>query len=235
LADNLKWMHLSNRQKLKLLTVEGEENILRALAFGRGVLLFSAHFGNWEIASLAASRHGRLNVVARPLDNALLEQDLVRFRNSLGAHVISKFQAARPVLQSLRRNEIVAILIDQNVLLSQAVFVDFFGRPAATTPALASFFLHAGCPLLPIFCYPAASFSYRVRVGEPVSFEISGDPEQDVLKITQRCTKMIESEIRENPELWFWFHNRWRTRPEDRGRPLEAARRGSNACERMRP
>ena len=91
------------------------------------MLVFSAHFGNWEVAAQAIARLGPLNVVARPLDNPLIEARLAVFRDRLGAKVISKFQAAKPILQALRRNEIVAILIDQNVQRKEAVFVDFFG------------------------------------------------------------------------------------------------------------
>jgi Kdo2-lipid IVA lauroyltransferase/acyltransferase len=213
LADTVKWAHLSHRKRLRLLSLEGGDHLRRALEEGRGAMLFSAHLGNWEVASLAVSRFARLNVVARPLDSRVLERWLLRFRKSLGARVISKFQAAKPVLQALRRNEVVAILMDQNVLRSQAVFVDFFGRPAATTPALGSFFARARSPLLPVFCYPTASFSYTVKIGPPVEVELSGSLDEDVLKITRHCTKMIESEIRQNPSLWFWFHNRWKTRP----------------------
>lgn len=213
--DNLKWVYLPERRRAELLTVEGEEHLRAALGEGRGALLFSAHFGNWEVAALAVARLGRLNVVARPLDNPLVEGELARFRESLGANIISKFQAARPILKALGRNEIVAILIDQNVLRSQAVFVDFFGRPAATTPALASFYLRTRAPLIPLFCYPTGASRYLVKIVEPLRSDLSGDHDQDVLKITQATTKMIEAEIRANPSLWFWFHNRWKTRPRE--------------------
>ncbi len=132
--------------------------------------------------------------------------------------------ARTAVLQALRRNEAVAILMDQNVLRSQAVFVDFFGRPAATTPAVGSFSARARSPLLPIFCYPTAAFSYDIKIGPPVEVALSGNLEEDVLKITRHCTKMIESEIRHNPSLWFWFHNRWKTRPPNAPRSAGAGR-----------
>lgn len=213
-ADNLKWVHLGTARRAGLLRIVGGEHIRRVIDEGRGGLLFTAHFGNWEVAAEAVAALAPLNVVARPLDNPLVEAELTRFRRRLGARIISKFQAAKPILQALRRNELVAILIDQNVLRSQAVFVDFFGRPAATTPGLASFHLRARSPLVPVFCLPGPRSTYLVRIGEPLTFEPSGDIEADVLKITRACTKMIETEIRENPGLWFWFHNRWKTRPE---------------------
>ena len=217
-ADALKWTHLRDSRRGELLKVEGGENIRRALKEGRGVIIFSAHFGNWEVASQAIAGLGPLNVVARPLDNPLIEARLARFRNRLGARVISKFQAAKPILQALRRNEIVAILIDQNVQRREAVFVDFFGLAAATTPALASFHLRTRSPLIPVFCHPAPRSSYLVRVGTPLLFEPGGEAGRDVLKITQASTKMIEAEVRREPGLWFWFHNRWKTRPESETR-----------------
>jgi KDO2-lipid IV(A) lauroyltransferase len=228
IADDLKWARLDGASRLALLQVEGAEHVRRALEAGRGALLFSAHLGNWEVASAAVSRLGRLNVVARPLDNRPVETELVRFRSGLGARVISKFQAAKPILQALRRNEMVAILIDQNVLRSQGVFVDFFGTPASTTPAPASFHLRTRSPLLPVFCYPNPDLTYRVKIGPPLEVAPSGEWSRDVLQITALCTKMVETEIRDNPGQWFWFHNRWRTRPEAESEPPGSDARGEN-------
>jgi KDO2-lipid IV(A) lauroyltransferase len=106
-------------------------------------------------------------------------------------------------------------LIDQNVLRQQAVFVDFFGKKAATTPSLASFSLRTKAPLIPIFCYPTSSHAYHLKIFSPLSTTLGGNYHQEVLKITQICTKIIETQIRKNPDYWFWFHNRWKTRPEE--------------------
>jgi len=213
-ADIFKLLSLSQEEREKLVAVEGWENLTEALAQGKGVLVFSAHLGNWEIGSLLLSKAARLNVVARALDNKLMERALTRFRNSLGANVIYKQQASRKVLQSLRNGEIVAILIDQNVLRSQAVFVDFFGRPAATTPALGAFHLRTQAPLLPVFCLPTPGGGYRLKILPAPRIDLGGDIETNVLKITGTCTKMIEDEINKTPEAWLWFHDRWRSRPE---------------------
>jgi KDO2-lipid IV(A) lauroyltransferase len=215
IVDILKLSHLAKPRILSLITTDGREHLESALASGNGVLIFTAHYGNWELASGPISEAGPFHVIARALDNSSIDRDLVRLRNKLGANVISKFGAARPVLRALARNEIVGLLIDLNVLRSQAVFVDFFGKPAATTPALAAFHLKAGAPLVPLFCRPAEKGRYCLTFLEPLAFAPSGHFEDDVLKITQTCTKIIEREIRERPECWFWVHKRWNTRPAD--------------------
>lgn len=203
----------SFREKRKLLSIEGEENIRKAIQAGKGALLLSAHYGNWEIAPFLISKIGKLNVIARSLDNNLLERELLKLRTSMGAKVIYKHLATRQVLRSLRANEMVAILIDQNVLQDEAVFVDFFGKKAGTTPSLATFFIRTGSPIIPIFCYPISSHKYHIKILEPIQIPLTGNHTHDVLKITQLCTKIIETQIRKNPSFWLWFHNRWRTQP----------------------
>lgn len=213
--DLIKLSQWEDSRLAKVLTIQGEVSIRQALARGRGVLLFSAHYGNWEIASFLLSRLSPLHVVARALDNRLLEEDLRRLRTRLGARVIYKQWASKPILRALRAKETAAILIDQNVLRSEAVFVEVFGRPAATTPSLALFHLRTGAPIIPVFCTPSSSRTYQISVEDPLEVGLTGDFPQDVLNITQLCSKIIESRIRKNPELWFWFHRRWKTRPNE--------------------
>jgi KDO2-lipid IV(A) lauroyltransferase len=214
-ADVLKLFHLSTARTRALLEVEGEENLTGVLAAGRGALLATGHLGNWEVAAAAISRLGKLNVIARRLDNSALERELLGLRRRLGAAVIYKKEAARRVLEALRAGEMVAILIDQNVLRREGVFVDFFGRPASTTPGLAAFHLRSGAPVLPVFCRPTDAAAYRVVIHPPLDLPAAGPPEGNVLKITQILTKIIETEVRRTPELWLWFHDRWRSRPQD--------------------
>ncbi len=212
----LDLLHLSKlgaEQRESLVSSQGTEILKKQLQQKKGVLIFTAHFGLWEIAAQILSKYARLNVIARPLDNPLLENELYKIRAQMGSHVIYKKKAARYTLRALRRNEMVAVLIDQNVLRSEGIFIKFFGRDASTTPSLATFFLRTEAPIVPIFCYPASNHKYHLKIMEPPPLKLTGDFSKDVKNITQVCTDIIEKEIKKHPVYWLWFHDRWRTRP----------------------
>ena len=216
--ETIKFSHYSRAHVLDLIEIEGREHLESALAQGKGVLAFSAHYGNWETIVAALSSVGPFHVLARRLDNRLVDRRLTAVRTRMGGVVIDKMGAARPILRVLRDGGILAIVIDQNVLRSQAVFVDFFGRPAATTPGLASFHILTGAPLLPVFCRPRGR-RHVWTILPPLEIPLSGRREEDVLKITGICTKMIEDQIRRAPEWWLWLHKRWNTRPAGEKNP----------------
>ncbi len=213
LFDGLKTASWSQARLMTLFDVDGGEHLDRAAAGGRGVLLFTAHFGNWEMIIPPIADRMKFLIIARALDNPLIDRDVEAARTRRGATIINKFGAGRPVLRALARKEAVGILIDQNVLRREAVFVDFFGKTAATTPALAYFHLRTGAPIVPMSCLPAPGNRYLFRFEPPVDFSLSGSEEEDVLKITAVCTKMIEETIRRHPEFWLWVHKRWQSRP----------------------
>lgn len=208
---HLAW--LPPRKRSRFLQIEGGDHLRKAAESGKGVLIFTAHFGLWEIAQALINPIVPMHVVARPLDNPFLERWLLRLRARLGSRVISKFSAGRGILKALNANQAVGILIDQNVQIHEAVFVDFFGKPAATTPSLALFHLRTGAPLIPLFCLPTPSKTYRLEILPPLEVELTGDRQSDIVRVTQACTGVIEDQIRCAPEYWFWFHNRWKTRP----------------------
>jgi len=212
--DMIYLAQLKPEKRNSYLIPDGLENLQTALDKGKGVLLLSAHFGLWEIISAILSKAGKLKVVARPLDNPLMEKELLKLRNALGAMVISKYHASRNILQALRKNEIVAILIDQNVLREESVFVDFFSKKASTTPGLAMFHLRTEAAIIPAFCCPTRDNKYIIKILKPVEVPLSDDSQTNILNITQACTKVIEEQIRVQPESWLWFHDRWKSRPK---------------------
>lgn len=221
LLELLRFGDLSPAGMRTLADVEGAEHVRRAYAAGRGVLFFTGHFGYWEMQALAQALWDRpMAVLARPLDNPDLDDMLTRIRTRTGNTVIARQGAIRKVLRELAGNGGVAILIDQHLHTADAVSVDFFGRPAATTSALAALALRTGAALIPAFARPLPGGRYQF-VYEP-AVDVRVEPGDDpVLLLTQRCTAVLEARIREEPALWLWMHRRWRETP-----PLSPAGRG---------
>ncbi|HEU5180633.1 MAG TPA: lysophospholipid acyltransferase family protein [Candidatus Polarisedimenticolia bacterium] len=209
---------------------EGLEHVRAAYAKKRGVYIFSGHYGNWEMVALIQGYLGMpLAMVTRPLDNPHMEKILFGYRTLSGNQVIHKHGAAKEMLRAIRRGWGVAIVIDQNVRGEDGLFVDFFGTPASTTPALATLALKTESPVVPTFGIPLPDGRYLVRYLPEVPVERTGDTRADILALTQRCTRIIEEQIRAQPEYWVWMHRRWRTRPPAGEQTAGAARHEASA------
>ncbi len=198
----------------QLVDAEGLENCRVALEKGRGILLFGAHFGNWELEAVAASLLIKpLVVIYRTLDSPLLDQLVLRVRSATGNTPLAKERAMRTMLRTLKNNGMLGILIDQNVAWYEGVFVDYFGRPACTTDGLALLASHTGAPVLPAYMARLPDGRYRFVIGPEVEVVNTGNREADVVTNTQRFTKVIEETVRNYPDQWLWLHKRWKTQP----------------------
>jgi KDO2-lipid IV(A) lauroyltransferase len=206
----LKFSTMTPEQMLARVTFDGEERIRAAHAHGKGALLFTGHFGFWEINALVhAVALWPMSVLARPLDNPLLHELLESTRMKTGNAVIYRRGAIRRVLRALDSNEAVAVLIDQHIQTADAVYVDFFNRPAATTSALAALALRTGAPVVPVFALPLPGGRFRMVYEHAVDPPSAEGPDA-IREFTQRCTDVLEMYVRRYPELWLWMHRRWR-------------------------
>ncbi len=193
--------------------VDGYENMEAALKQGRGALLASGHFGNWELMGGVFGLVGMpLHVIARRLADADLAKALFALRTRTGNQVISKDGAVRGALRALRQGDVVAVMIDLNTVPSQATFVPFFDKLAATSRLLAQLHQRTGAPIVPSFAVPEGG-KYRFVI-EP-AIELGDLPAEESLEVvTAAATARLEEHVREHPEAWLWIHDRWRTRPE---------------------
>lgn len=190
--------------------VEGAERVRWAYAQGRGVIFVTGHFGFWELQALAHGlRFPPMTVLARALDNPLLNARLEVIRTRTGNGVLYRKGVLRRVLRLLHEGQGVGILIDQHILSNDAISVDFFGRPAATTPAVAALALRTGAVIVPLFALPLGGGRYRMVYEQPIEMP-AADAVDPVRDITQRCTDVLEMYVRRHPELWLWMHRRWR-------------------------
>lgn len=217
-----------------LVEIEGLDRVERARARGKGVILVAAHFGNWELHAIAHGyRLGKLYLVAREQDNRYLNRWLEDIRNISGNEVVYKSRALGQMRKLMRDGEVVAFVIDQNVHLEDAVFVDFFGRKAATTPVASWFALKTGAALVPVFCWPRPDGRYQAVYEEPVDLEpYRGlDRGEAMTALTQKLVGIQEKYIRQHPELWLWMHRRWRTRPPEEKQEVASG----SVAERVEP
>jgi Kdo2-lipid IVA lauroyltransferase/acyltransferase len=213
LLDALAFPRLSAGSVGSVVRYEGVEHIRAAYARGRGVILFSAHYGHWELVALMQGYLGmRLALVARPLDNPFLERMLARLRSGSGNVIIHKRNAVREMLRAIRGGIGVAIVIDQDAR-DQGVFVPFLGRPASTTPTLALLALRTGAAVIPVFSVPLGGGAWKVVYEPEVEVRDTGEREADVLRLTAAATAIVETWVRRHPELWLWMHRRFKSAP----------------------
>jgi len=209
LLEMLKFDSYTREEMLAAVEIDGEERARQAQQQGRGTLFFTGHFGYWEIHAVAHALRGfPLAVLARPLDNPYLHGLLERIRTRTGNTVIYRQGAVRKMLRELASNRGIAVLIDQH-LHNDAVYVDFFQRPAATTSALAALALRTGAVVIPVFALPLPDGRYRLIYEHSVEPPRHDGPDA-IREFTQRCTDVLEMYVRRHPQQWLWMHRRWR-------------------------
>jgi len=210
--------------------LEGEENLKRALSEGKGVIGLCAHFGNFTLmGSGLTSRGYPFALVVRPADESRVETYFQKWRDRMGYDSIPalpRSQAVRQSLLALRQNKILALFADQNKAKG-GVFVDFFGRPAGTVVGPAVMALRTSAPIVPIFNVRQGANKHKVIIGPSIKLEISGNQERDILAVTAKITKVIEEFVRKYPTHWWWFHNRWKTKPKKEEEVVEPAESSS--------
>jgi Kdo2-lipid IVA lauroyltransferase/acyltransferase len=204
---------LSDSDYSRLVAIDGARHIENAYARGKGVLVLTAHFGNWEYLTAMIPPIGHpISIVYRPLDFKPLEQFIVELRTRFGGRMIPKKKGLRKILQSLQQREIVALLMDQNVAWREGVFAPFFNRPACTNKGLALLALKSGAPVVPIFLLREDN-GYRGIIQPEIPLIRTGDKTKDVEINTAAYNRAIEAMVRQYPEQWFWVHRRWNTKP----------------------
>ncbi|OIO34766.1 MAG: hypothetical protein AUJ70_00280 [Candidatus Omnitrophica bacterium CG1_02_40_15] len=194
--------------------LENVDSLKFSMEQGKGVIVLTAHFGNWEIASLVASLNGyTMSVFAREQKYERLNNLLNQFRQSTGCKVITKGFSIKDIIRTLNDNGIVAMLSDQDAG-ANGVFVNFFNRPASTAQGIIAFGSKTGAEILPSFIWRVGVDKHIARVGDPFKLVNTGDKEKDVKVNLQRIVDILEDYIRKFPEQWLWAHKRWKSTPQ---------------------
>jgi len=194
---------------------EGFDAVERVVAEGRGVVLITGHFGNWELAgAYVAARGIPIEVIARRLNNPLADAYVTRTREGAGMRVVYDAEAVRRTPRALREGHAVAFVADQGVLGLASTFVPFFGRPAKTPRGAAVFALRFDVPAFFVAAVLEPSGRYRCVV-TPIPVRDTGDREADVDAMVGAHTAVLEDWVRRYPAQYFWHHRRWRRQPSE--------------------
>ena len=206
-------LRLESKDFQKYFNIQGLSNYRNAYEKGRGVLLLTAHMGNWELLSIIMAMAGYpVSVLYRPLDFFLLDRLFVMIRGRFGAELIPSAQSIPKILRSLKHGKVVGILMDQNVDWYEGVFVDFFGHRACTNKGMALLARRTEAPVIPVFLVREKS-GFMAEFGSEIPLIKTEDIRKDLEANTQQYNRIIEDFVRRYPDQWFWVHQRWKTKP----------------------
>ncbi len=182
----------------------------------QGVIFMGAHFSNWELPPLFASKHDfPMTVIGRKGDNLLIDQKIViPFRAKYGNQTAYKKKAGISMMRTLKRGGTVGLLIDQKVNKENGFLVSFFGREAFTTHAVAMMKRKSNPTIIPISMPRIAKGKYRLEIDDEIVYQADevADEDEKLLKMTERYNQALEKIIRAHPAQWFWVHDRWNKR-----------------------
>jgi KDO2-lipid IV(A) lauroyltransferase len=196
--------------------VVGTEHVRRALDAGRGVVLVSAHFGNFELfAAAVAVRLGvPISVIVQPQSNPWVDRWLNDLRARAGLGIIPLGAGLRGAIAALRANRGVALVADQDAR-RRGLFVPFFGRLASTPRGPAELAVRTGAPIVMGFTVRGEDGRHAPTLLPPLEADRGAHPEREVERLTLAQVAVLEEWVRRHPDHWFWMHRRWKTPPRE--------------------
>ena len=190
------------------------DRLKETLARNQGVLILTAHIGNYDLLSVRAPDLGwPLMILSKDIKNKALNDFWMASRAKYGLQMVPAHNSYRACRAALKRNELIGFILDQNMIDKEGVFVEFFGRPACTSHGLAFMAAQTQAPIMTAFIVREPHGDHRMYLGELLEPPPDREPET-MQAATQQYTKIIEDFIRQHPDQWIWIHRRWRTQPK---------------------
>lgn len=215
LLEFIRLPFMSAECRKSWIRLENTESPIRAHQQGKGILLLTGHFGNFEVASVVGltqfpQYQGLLHFVRRPLKPKFLN-DLVtrRFRRA-GFGTLAKRGSLDAILNLLTGGAIIVYAFDQHAGKSDGITVDFFGHPAGTFKSVALLALTTGAPVIPVSSWREPDGSHVLRFEDPLPLIECPDAGEAIRRNTQAYNAVIERLLLRHPEQWIWMHRRWK-------------------------
>jgi KDO2-lipid IV(A) lauroyltransferase len=229
IIEFLRLPSLSQKRMNHYIEWEGLEHLENAFTQNRGVFILTAHLGNWDlIASAVALKGYRVNLITKHLKIGILNKFWLSYRAKMGINQLYRQGSLREIISALKNNELIGFVLDQHTKSTDGIIVDFFNRPAWTTPSLAVLSQRYNVPVVPGFIIRQPNQKHKIIFEPPITFlqprwdgvyppmSIRGTVaqqstnEETIRYNTQVYTNVIERYVRKYPEQWIWMHRRWK-------------------------
>ena len=225
LGEFVRFRWLSAAQKKAMVSVQGIDNFLTARDQGKGILILTGHFGNWEVSTTAGlalfpEMRGKFHFVRRPIKPAWLDRLVTRRFEKAGFGVFSKRDSLDAMLACLAQGDAVVLPFDQHAGPPDGIAVDFLGHPAWTFKSLAIIALSTGAPVLPASSWREPDGRHVLRFEAPLS-PIEHERTTEAIRLNTRAyNQALERLVVRHPEQWYWVHRRWKhVEPRRRRKP----------------
>ena len=206
----LKNQGASKEQILKNVRFENAHILQNALKSGRGIIFQTAHYGNWELMSIAAAAHFNIpiSVIGRNLDSKVMDKILSANRTRFDVELIPKSEAARGILNALKKGRTIGILVDQNTAAKDGLQCSFFGNKILHTPAASIFALKTNSLIIPTFVHQNEQNQSIISFYDPIDPSALGD--DAIALATQMQSDATQRVIAQKPDEYFWMHKKFK-------------------------
>ncbi len=213
----LAWLRRATPEEISRVVeqpIEGLEHLDNCERQRTGMLIASAHHGNWEwVIAYTSLRYRDVGVVYKPIHNPLVDREIRRIRQRFGARCFStREKHPRPLIEFIRNGGAVCIMGDQDAR-SGGLFLPFFGKPASTVTGLASLAIRQGVPIVFGYNIRIGTEQFRFKILPPIHADSGADRKDEEIRIMSQYNRMAEQAIMDAPDQYFWWHRRWKTRP----------------------
>jgi KDO2-lipid IV(A) lauroyltransferase len=212
-AEICRFRRLGSSVTDKIVELDGVENLEKALSQGKGVIMVTGHFGNWELYGCLSQLGYPVTFMVGEQHNLLVDRLINSLREALGTKLSPLTGDLREILKDLKSDRAVGFLSDQNAG-KRGIFVDFFGRKASTPFGAARFSMLTGAPVVTGGAVRLPGGKHRLVVDEPI-YPSASRGDKEMFRLTQAYTTRLEELVRRYPDHYFWPHRRWKTRPPD--------------------
>lgn len=216
-GELLRYRWYSAKRKRALVRVEGVDEFEKAWYAGKGVLVLTGHFGNFEVSTVAGLAqfpevHNRIHFVRRTIKPAWLDALVNRRMRSAGFGTIGKRGSLDRMLELLENGDAIVFPFDQHARRPDGIDVDFFGHPAGTFKSLAIIALATGAPVLPASAWREPDGTHVLRVEPALPVIAAADADDEIRRNTRAYNQALEHLVLRHPEQWWWVHRRWKQR-----------------------